>query len=147
VVGIASGKLPVGASEAELSAWGQQLMGDYLAVTDDGDKATDVKVEQLSVAQAVKAAGLILAEGNAYDTSNPDNANGLINGAGDKSDPDDYQLGIKDVNAKLGTPLKAFVVSGKRDDHEGGTDKVGMAIFMNTKTGEFVGYYGREGHV
>jgi len=145
VVGTASGKLANAgtATEAQLSAWGSALMTDYLAVSDDGAKALDVKVEHMSAAKALAKAGLILAEGNAYDTSNPENIEGLIDGS-----PADELIGLKDVNAKLGTPVKAFVVSGKRKDEDNGTfDKVGLAIFLNTKTGEFVGYYGREGHV
>ncbi len=147
VVGTASGKLPNAgtATDAQLSAWGTALMTDYLAVSDDGAKALDVKVEHLSASAALQRAGLILADGNAFDTSNPENVKGLLDGEGKPGD-DDHVIGLKEVNAKLGTPVKALVVSGKRKNDDGDLDKVGLALFLNTKTGEFVGYYGREGH-
>lgn len=145
VVGIASGKLSTkNPSTAEFKAFAVSLARDYALHTDDlnpGDFTASVK----SSSAAMKDAVMIIAEGNMYNTKNKDLMKGILEGD-HLSDPDYPQLGLKDLTDTLGSPVKAVVVRGSALPGNIDTDDaypLGLAVFLNTKTGEFVGFYGR----
>ncbi len=147
VVGAASGKFSTAnPSQAQLESWATAMAGDYLGET-DGVKLQDAKVELLDPKEALERAGLAVAEGFAYDTSNPDNVRGVIDGADDGNGG--RLLGLADAIKLLGPSVKAVLVTGKAEDPNGGSrpNGVGMGLFVDTQSGEFVGFYGREGRV
>lgn len=144
VVGVASGKLSnKNPSDADFAAWAKALTTDYVTATEsEGPSALSTKF--VSNSEGVKKAALYLADGFAYDTSNPDNFTDIIQGM-----PDQEVLGINDLTKALGGPVKNITVEAQVADDNGydGPNKVGMSVFLNTSTGEFIGFYGREGHI
>lgn len=144
-VGCASGRLSnKNPTDAEFKDWAVTLTMEYLAAAEGGAKANNVKAELLSPAKALKRATTFIAEGNAYGSHNT-----MMERAVLKGDPEEGLLGLEDLTRKLGTPAKCVIVTGKvpEDDDPSEMNKLGMAIFLNTKTGQFIGFYGREGHV
>lgn len=140
VVGVASGKLANSKpTDADFQKWATTLMSDYLNVT-QAVKAEDVKATVVDPKKGLKDGAKILAAGFAYDTSTPENIDSVL-----KGDPDQELLGIEEVTRQLGSPVKCVVVKGHLSEDDGHPWEVGMAAFLNTETGKFIAYYGREG--
>lgn len=145
VVTAISGKLKSGkATPSELEGLARSLLADTLQET-DGYKPSNLKASSATSAAALKQGGEIIALGNAYDTTNPDNLKGVINGSDDGGE---HMIGLKEATKALGSDLQAAVATATVPDGNGwvGNNKVGLALFLNTKSGEVVGFYGREGH-
>lgn len=144
VVTAISGKIKGSATPAELEGLARSLLADTLQET-DGFKPRNLKGASATATAALKQGGEFIALGNAFDTTNPENLKGVINGFGTG---DEHQIGLREATKALGSDLKAAVATATVPDDNGwvGNNKVGVALFLNPKSGEFVGFYGREGH-
>jgi hypothetical protein len=143
VVGTLSGQLSAKQpSDVELERWGQAMLADYLDAT-EGQPLKEAEVQVLNPKAALERAGVIVAEGYAYNTSNPENVRHVLEGE-DLGDGERL-FGLRDLTSTLGPSVKALVVTGKVDDDSLTLNRVGLALFLDTATGVFVGFYGRQG--
>ncbi|MBX7096507.1 MAG: hypothetical protein K1X89_02240 [Myxococcaceae bacterium] len=145
VVTAISGKLPNGkVTPAELEALARSLLADTLQET-EGEKPRNLKASSGSATAALQQGAEFIAIGNAFDTTNPDNLKGVLNGSDDGGE---HMVGLKEATKALGKDLKAAVATASVPDGNGfpGNNKIGLALFLNEKSGEVVGFYGREGH-
>jgi hypothetical protein len=122
-------------SDAAVESWAFQLACAF-AKENCSAQVDRASVKTLTPEAGLNEAGIIIAKGNAYgDEEIPE----VINGMPDEDPP---RLGLSALTKTLGAPCKCVVVDGVLSDDRSG--RVGMAVFLNTTTGQFAAFFGRE---